>query len=80
MKTLHWLDSRNATSGMRDETRAVVRFKPRRHAAIVSTLHLDSFVTVEVVAKISPNPITGGEIKRYTLVALDAPLLGGEAN
>ena len=65
---------------LRDGTRAVVRFKPRRHAAIVSTLHLDSFVTVDVVAKISPNPLTGGEIKRYTLMSLDAPLLVAEAD
>jgi hypothetical protein len=58
-----------------DGSRATVRFKPRAQAALVGTLTLNTPVQLDVVAKVTVDPVSGGEIKRYSLISLDSPLL-----
>lgn len=55
--------------------RVTVRFKPKSQATLVANLTLNAAVSLDVVAKVSLDPISGDEIKRYSLVSLDAPLL-----
>lgn len=62
---------------LNDGTRATVRFKPRTQYRFVSELTLNAPVNLDVVAKVTLDPISGEEIKRYSLVSLDAPLLSG---
>ncbi|MFT3818285.1 MAG: hypothetical protein QM750_11735 [Rubrivivax sp.] len=59
--------------------RAAVRFKPRTQAGLVAALTLNAPVTLDVSAKVTNDPISGEEIKRYSLVSLDSPLLLGKS-
>lgn len=59
-----------------DGSRATVRYKPRTQAQLVESLTLNAAVELDVRAQIRRDPITGADIKRYSLLSLEAPLLG----
>ena len=64
---------------LNDGKKATVRFRPRMQAQLVAGLTLNSFVGLDVVAKVVKDPISGEDVKRYSLTSLATPLLDAQA-
>lgn len=62
---------------MDDGSKATVRFKPRTQAALVAGLTLNAQVQLDVAVRVTHDPISDHDVKRYSLLGLDAPLLRG---
>lgn len=60
--------------------RVTVKYRPRSQAEFVSKLTLNAAVDLDVRVKIGRDPISGDEIRRYSLVPTDGPVLPDAVN